>query len=199
MTENFRTHLGNTPLSDDEIQGLIPNLATQGDLNEFEYSNIALAQAWALDPERIAKADILNASYLIELHRRMFDSTWRWAGKFRTTPKTISVEPHTIANDLAGLIGDAKYWIDHGAHPADEIALRFHHRLVFIHPFTNGNGRHARLAADIFALKLGRPSFPWGSNTGQPSAVRQAYLESLRRADQQDYTALFSFARSGDF
>jgi Fic family protein len=82
-------------------------------------------------------------------------------------------------------------------HPADEIALRFHHRLVFIHPFSNGNGRHARLAADIFALKLGRPAFSWGANTDEATAVRRAYLESLRRADQQDYAPLFAFARSG--
>jgi len=199
MTDIFRTHLGNTPLSDDEVQGLIPNIATQRELNEFEYRNIAAAQAWALSPRRIANAEVLNASYLLNLHRRMFNETWRWAGKFRTTRKNVGVEPHSIAADLAGLLGDAQYWIDHDVHPVDEIALRFHHRLVTIHPFSNGNGRHARLAADILALKLGRPTFPWGSNTAEPVVIRERYLECLRRADQQDYVALFAFARSGNF
>jgi Fic-DOC domain mobile mystery protein B len=199
MTDIFRTHLGDTPLSEDEVQGLIPNIVTQRELNEFEYANIAVAQEWALNARQLANVEVLNPSYLLDLHRRMFNETWRWAGKFRTTRKNIGVEPHNIAADLAGLLGDTQYWIDHRVHPVDEIVLRFHHRLVFIHPFSNGNGRHARLAADILALKLGRPSFPWGSNTAEPAVIRKTYLESLRRADQRDYAALFAFARSGNF
>jgi Fic-DOC domain mobile mystery protein B len=197
MTDIFRIRLGAKPLSDDEKQGLVPSLATQRELNEFEYENIVSAQRWVLNPRRLARAGVLNASYLLDLHRRMFNATWRWAGQFRTRPKNIGVEPHRIASDVAALLGDTQYWIEHHVHPADEIALRFHHRLVLIHPFANGNGRHARLAADILALKLGRPTFPWGAGTGEPAAIRQAYLEALRAADQQDYTPLFRFARSG--
>jgi Fic-DOC domain mobile mystery protein B len=197
MDDIFRVHLGDTPITDDEKQGLIPSLATQGELNQFEFENILSAQQWAESPRRLAKAQVLNASYLLELHRRMFDATWRWAGRFRTTPRTIGVEPHRIASDLAGLLGDVHYWIEHQVHPIDEIALRFHHRLVSIHPFVNGNGRHARLATDILALKLGRPVFPWGANTGEPAAIRQTYLEALRLADAMDPAALFRFARSG--
>jgi Fic-DOC domain mobile mystery protein B len=197
MVDLFRSHLGNTPLSDDEKHGLIPSLATQRELNEFEYENIVSARVWALSPPRLARAEILNASYLLSLHARMFDATWRWAGQFRTTEKTIGVEPHRIVQDLATLLGDVPYWIEHHVYPEDEIALRFHHRLVFIHPFVNGNGRHARLAADLLALKLGRPAFAWGHATGEPTAIRQGYLAALRRADQQDYTALLHFARSG--
>jgi Fic-DOC domain mobile mystery protein B len=197
MTDVFRTHLGDTPLSNDDLQGLIPDLATHHELNEFEFGNIALARSWALDPPKLAKMEVLNASFVLELHKRMFSETWRWAGKFRTTPKTIGVDPQRIASDLAALLGDVQYWIDRSVHPADEIVLRFHHRLVLIHPFANGNGRHARLAADILALKLGQSAFPWGANTGESTSIRKSYLDALRRADQQDYAALFIFARSG--
>ena len=197
MSDIFRTHLGDTPLAEEEKRGLIPSLATQKELNEFEYANIVSAQRWALSPRRLAKAEILNASYILELHRRMFNATWRWAGKMRTTEKTIGIEPHRIAQDLASLIGDVQYWIAHDTHPIDEIAVRFHHRLVFIHPFVNGNGRHARLVADIVAVKLGGAPFPWGAGTGTPSAVRETYLSALRQADRQDYSALLHFARSG--
>jgi Fic-DOC domain mobile mystery protein B len=197
MTEFNRAHPGDTPLTDDEVQGLIPSLATQRELNEFEYRNILSARLWALNPRRLAKAEVLSASYLLSLHKRMFNATWRWAGKFRTTQKTIGVDPHRIASDLAGLLGDSHYWLEHHVHEIDECVLRFHHRLVFIHPFSNGNGRHARMTADILALKLGRPAFPWGAHTGEPRVIRNGYLDSLRRADQQDYAALFAFARSG--
>ena len=196
MTDPFRTHLGDTPLTDDEKQGLIPSIGTQRELNEFEFANIMSARDWALNPRRLAREEVLNASYLLELHRQMFNATWRWAGHFRTTEKTLGVEPHRIASDVAGLLGDTQYWIENRVHPADEIALRFHHRLVRIHPFPNGNGRHARLAADILALKQGQPEFPWGEGTAEAAAVRQAYLNALRRADEQDYRMLFDFARS---
>lgn len=197
MSDFLRAHLGETLLSEDEMRGLIPSLSTQRELNEFEEENIESARRWAVTSNQIANSEVLNASYLLDLHKRMFNATWRWAGQFRTTPKTIGIEPHSIAGNLAGLLGDTHYWILHHVHPLDEIALRFHHRLVSIHPFANGNGRHARLVADIIALKFGLSAFPWGSNTGEPAIVRLAYLESLRRAEQLDYAALFAFARSG--
>ena len=196
MTDPFRAHLGDTPLTDDEKQGLIPSITTQRELNEFEFANIMSGRDWALSRRRLAKAEVLNVSYLLELHRRMFNATWRWAGHFRTTEKTLGVEPHRIAADVAGLLGDTQYWIENRVHSADEIALRFHHRLVGIHPFPNGNGRHARLAADILALKQGQPIFPWGAGTADPAVVRKDYLVALRHADNQDYRALFQFARS---
>jgi Fic-DOC domain mobile mystery protein B len=199
MSDLFRAHLGDTPLSEEERLALIPSLSTQRELNEFEFANIMSARDWALSPRRLARAATLNVSYLLELHRRMFNSTWRWAGKIRATEKTIGVEPHRIVADLASLLGDVPYWIEHRVYPPDEIALRYHHRLVLIHPFANGNGRHARLAGDIAALKLGRPVFPWGAGTDSGVAVRKTYLDALRAADQHDYGALLAFARSGSF
>jgi Fic-DOC domain mobile mystery protein B len=195
VSELHRADFGDTPLKADESLGLIPSLTTQRELNEFEFANILSGRKWALSPRRLAKADVLNASYLLELHRRMFDATWRWAGKVRATEKTIGIPPHRILTDLGGLLGDAAYWVANGVYPADEIALRFHHRLVSIHPFSNGNGRHARLAADILALKLGRPIFPWGGTSPNDEARRKEYLAALRSADMQDYAPLIAFAR----
>lgn len=196
MADLFRAHLGDTPISDDEKLGLIPSLSTQQELNEFEQANILSAVHWAMNPRRLARADLLNATYLLDLHRRMFNATWRWAGKQRQSEKTIGVDHHRIMSDLAALLGDARYWIAERTYSVDEIALRFHHRLVWIHPFSNGNGRHARLMADIMAKKWGRPVFSWGAGTGEPPVIRQSYLAALRRADNHDYTALLQFGRS---
>jgi Fic-DOC domain mobile mystery protein B len=199
VNDLFRTHLGDTPLSEDDRLGLLQNLSNQRELNQFEEGNIKSARDWAQDPLRFAREEILNASYLLDLHKRMFNQTWRWAGKFRTTEKTIGIAPHRIGADLAVLLGDTQYWIEHHVYASDEIALRFHHRLVFIHPFVNGNGRHARLAADLLVLKLGRPEFTWGRNTGEPLTIRRSYLDALREADNQNYLPLFRFARSGEY
>ena len=108
MTDLFRSHLGDTPLSDEERRDLIPSLSTQRELNEFEFANIRSARDWARQPRRLAKADITSASYLIDLHRRMFNATWRWAGRFRTTEKTIGVSPVRLQSDLGALLGDAR-------------------------------------------------------------------------------------------
>jgi len=132
-----------TPLTPEEREGLIPSYITlRRELNEAEQANILEAEAWAL----ARKPDILDEKSLKTLHKRMFGRVWRWAGEFRRTERSIGVAPHHIGVDLRNVLADCRYWIEHGTYPPDEIAARFHHRLVQIHPFPNGNGRHARLA-----------------------------------------------------
>jgi Fic-DOC domain mobile mystery protein B len=126
----------------------------------------------------------------------MFDQTWKWAGKYRTTEKNLGIPFHEIHDRLVVLLGDIRYWMEHGTYSTDEIALRFHHRLVVIHPFPNGNGRHARLLADVFVMKLGRPRFTWGArDLVRPGEARARYLEAIRAADAGDLRLLLEFGR----
>jgi Fic-DOC domain mobile mystery protein B len=187
---------GNTPLSPEELADLIPSLATKEELNEWERENNLQARAWAIE-DRTSAADIPSDEYLRKLHKRMFDQTWKWAGEYRRTEKNIGVPVHQIRERLLALCGDVRYWIEHDTYPADEIAVRFHHRLTFIHPFPNGNGRHARLMADILLNKLGRLAFSWGSsNLVKEGEARAKYLEAIRAADYRDVQPLLEFARS---
>jgi Fic-DOC domain mobile mystery protein B len=127
----------------------------------------------------------------------MFDQTWKWAGEYRRTEKNIGVLFHEIRERIMASLGDVRYWIEHSTYSPDEIAVRFHHRLVFIHPFPNGNGRHARLIADILVMKLSRPAFTWGSaNLLKQGEARAKYLEAVRAADNGDMQPLLKFARS---
>jgi Fic-DOC domain mobile mystery protein B len=188
---------GNTPLSDDERADLIPNLATKEELNEWERQNILEAYAWARAPNSLRRRDPLAESYVRELHRRMFDQTWRWAGAYRTTEKNIGVPHQEIRETLAALLDDARYWLEHGTYPPDELAMRFHHRLVFIHPFANGNGRHARLTADVLAQRQGRQVFTWGgADLVGADDFRRRYIDALRASDEHDIGPLLAFGRS---
>uniref|UniRef100_E6PZW4 Fido domain-containing protein n=1 Tax=mine drainage metagenome TaxID=410659 RepID=E6PZW4_9ZZZZ len=193
----FTTGEGNTPLSPDEQADLIPNLTTKEELNQWERENIIVAYSWALNPKTSARTNALSEPYIRELHRRMFDQTWKWAGVYRTTEKNIGIPHHQIREQLAILIGDVGYWIEHSTFSADEIAIRFHHRLVFIHPFVNGNGRHARLMADVLAKLQGRPEFSWnGADIVAQGNIRRGYIEALQAADRNDIGPLLTFARS---
>lgn len=186
----------NTPLSPEELSDLIPNLATKEELNEWERENILRAREWAIG-ERTSPADMASDTYVRKLHLRMFDQTWKWAGQYRRTEKNIGIPVYQIHEQLGALLGDVRYWIEHGTYPPDEIAVRFHHRLVVIHPFPNGNGRHARLIADVFAIKLGRPAFTWGAtDLVKPGEARAKYLEAIKAADKGDLQPLITFARS---
>lgn len=188
---------GNTPLSADEQADLIPDLATKEELNEWERQNILEAYAWALAPSSLRRRDPLIESYVRDLHLRMFDQTWKWAGVYRTTEKNIGVPHHEIRERLAALLGDARYWVEHGTYPPDELAVRFHHRLVLIHPFANGNGRHARLMADVLGQRQDRPVFTWGGgNLVHASDFRRRYIDALQAADAGDIGPLLAFARS---
>ena len=196
MTILATTSDGNTPLSPEELAGLIPNLATKEELNEWERENILRGREWAVG-DRTSPTDMVSHEYVRKLHKRMFDETWKWAGDYRHTEKNIGVSVHEIRERLMALFGDTRYWIENGTYLPDEIAVRFHYRLVFIHPFSNGNGRHARLIADIIAVKLGRPTFTWGSaNLVKEGEARTTYLEAIRAADDGDIQPLLNFARS---
>ncbi len=187
---------GNTSLSPDELEDLVPNLATEEELNEWERENILLARGWAIS-DRTGPVDMVSDEYVRELHRKMFDATWKWSGEYRRTEKNIGVPVHEIRDRLMSLFGDVRYWIQNSTYSPDEIAVRFHHRLVWIHPFPNGNGRHARLVADVLVMKLGRPALTWGSaNLVREGEARAKYLEALKAADDGGIGLLLKFARS---
>jgi Fic-DOC domain mobile mystery protein B len=186
----------NTPLSPEELADLIPNLATKEELNEWERENLLLAREWAIS-DRTAPLEMSSDQYIRKLHQKMFDQTWKWAGQYRLTEKNLGVAVHEIRERLMALFGDVRYWIENKTYPPDELAVRFHHRLVFIHPFPNGNGRHARLIADALVMKLGHAAFTWGSaNLVDEGAARTRYLEVIRVADKGDIRPLLQFART---
>ena len=196
MTTLGTTSDGNTPFSPEELAYLIPSLATKEELNEWERENILLGREWAI-ADRTSPVGITSDEYVRKLHTKMFDQTWKWAGEYRRTEKNRGVPVHEIRDRFMALCGDVRYWIENSTYSPDEIAVRFHHRLVYIHPFPNGNGRHARLVADVLATKLGRPLFTWGSaNLIKEGEARMKYLEEIKAADNGDIQLLLKFARS---
>ena len=78
-----------------------------------------------------------------------------------------------------------------------EAALRFHHRLTVIHPFPNGNGRHARIMANALLQKVygAAPIDLAGGETLQNNSERRTnYINALRAADRGEFELLFRFA-----
>jgi Fic-DOC domain mobile mystery protein B len=188
--------IGATPLDPDESQGLIPeHISTQQQLNEWELMNILEAQEKALRTIP-PHTDLLNLHYLQHLHKQMFSRTWQWAGTLRKSNKNIGIDWPQIAINIRVLLDDVQYQITNNTYSHDEIAARFHHRLVAIHLFPNGNGRHARLIADVLLQSLGKEKFSWGNaDLANVTDVRKNYIQALRDADQHDYKALLQFVR----
>src|ERR1035438_9171836 len=183
-----------TPLTPEEQRELIPaHIAYRRELNEAEQENIARAQDWALARRR----DPLSQKFITDLHERMLGDVWRWAGKFRTSERNLGIPFYEIPVALHQLLDDTKACIEHQTYPPDEISVRFHHRLVQIHAFPNGNGRHARLMADLLVMRLGGERFSWGRESlRDASAVRRRYIAALQSADHHDLGPLLAFARS---
>lgn len=195
---------GTTPITWEEQQGLIATwVSTRAELNTVEQENIATAVRWSRS-RRFAPRTVANEAWLQRLHRRMFSTVWKWAGQYRTSPRNLGV-PHweisagvrTVAADILAMV-EAVGPDDDGT-IRDDIAVVFHHRLVSVHPFPNGNGRHSRLASDVLARALGRPIFVWGSaggaTLGEQGALRRAYIDALHAADNYDLAPLAAFAR----
>ncbi|MHB8447261.1 MAG: mobile mystery protein B [Rudaea sp.] len=185
---------GQTPLDADEAAGLIPPwIATRGDLNVAEEENIREGQAWMR--RIVGRRDVLTQDFLRELHKRMFGKVWRWAGTYRASEKNIGVAPGAIATELKHLFDDARAWDEHDTYPLDERAARLHHRLTWIHPFANGNGRCARVFTDAYLTKNGSAEFTWGAHW-PASEQRPRYIAAIRAADAKDYAPLLTFLRA---
>ena len=183
---------GQTLIDEDEKGDLIPFWAeTNGELNRLEQANINKAILF-FEGKKMLDEDILTIPFVKELHRRMFDDVWKWAGAFRRTDKNIGVDKRMIVVALHSLLQDVLYWIAHETYERDAIAIRCKHRLVSIHPFSNGNGRHSRIFADLLARSLGQKAFRWGAGV---EGARAKYLSALREADKGNYDTLIDFAR----
>ena len=191
---------GNTPIRSEEAEQLIPKISTLAELNEYEAVNILRAREWAFDNRTMKSTNPLEEGYVRELHHRMFDNVWRWAGTYRQRELNIGCDPKEILQRVPQLLANTEYWLENKTLPVDEALLRFHHQLTKIHPFANGNGRHARMIADIAALKHGQAEFTWGAGKDLVAAgdARTRYLAALRAldADENDLKSLLNFARS---
>lgn len=188
---------GQTPLDEDEKEGLlIKTITTRGELDEFEQLGVEQAMEW-LKSKKISTDKILTEDFVKDLHKRMFMNIWGWAGEFRKTNKNIGVDKFEIGIELKKLFDDCRFWIENIICSEDEIAVRFSHRMVSIHPFSNGNGRHSRLMADVLINNgFGKPFFTWGrGNLVKQNEVRDLYLRALREADKLNYAPLIKFAR----
>lgn len=189
---------GQTPLEEEEKEGLlIPTITTREELDEFEQKNIEEAILWVLS-KKLKKETIFTEKFVRELHKRMYGHIWKWAGDFRQTNKNIGIEYWKISTELKMLLDDALFWIEQDTFPADKMAVIFKHRLVSIHCFPNGNGRHSRLMADIIVSKIfGLEVFSWGSdNLSHETNAREIYIRAVKLADRGNYSELVKFARS---
>lgn len=185
-----------TPIRPEDLADLIPDLKSQEELNDFEQKNIALAEQWAPKSRGLKKGFPSNETLKL-LHKKMFDKTWKWAGEFRIKELSIGIEWSQISTEVKKLCDDVHYWIEHETYPWNEIAARFHHRLVFIHPFMNGNGRHARLATEILLSEHGQEVFTWGSERiDKRGQTRDDYVTALKAADKGNYQPLIKFVRT---
>jgi Fic-DOC domain mobile mystery protein B len=171
-------------------------VTTRADLNEVEEENILKGAAWAR--HRRGGADtLLNEDFAKNLHKQMFGDVWKWAGKYRHNELNIGIAPHLVAAEMSVMFDNTRFWVENKTFPPDEIAVRLHHRLTQIHGFPNGNGRHARMMADLLIEKLGGAAFTWGSGTlHETGALRDAYIATVKAADNHDFGPLIRFVRS---
>ena len=189
---------GQTPINEDEKKDLlIKSITTQSELDEFEQLNIEKSVEWIINT-KFNPDEILTEQFIKKLHKKMYSDVWKWAGKFRMSEKNIGGDWMKISIELKYLLDDARYWIENKIYPADEIAIRFKHRLVSIHCFPNGNGRHSRLMADIIIESIfNKEIFTWhNSNMVKPNETRKKYIIAIREADNGNIKPILEFSRS---
>ena len=185
---------GATTLEPDELAGLKhAHITTRGELDELEQANVQQGLLWL---DRVRNPDVVDDAFLRKLHDKLFGDVWEWAGVYRLREKNIGIDPRLIGVQVRQLLGDARYWKEHNTYPPLEAAARFHHRLVQIHPFPNGNGRHARISADAYLQHcFDHPAVDWeaGADLLHDNARRDQYIAALQAADAQDCAQILEF------
>ena len=196
-TDLFQEPDDATPLDPALRDDLIPTwVTTRADLNEAEEDNIVKGAAWARHRRGGAEA-LLNEDFAKNLHKQMFSEVWKWAGKYRQNELNIGIAPHLITAEMPVMFDNTRFWVENKTFAPDEIAVRLHHRLTQIHGFPNGNGRHARMMADLLIEKLGGNAFTWGSGTlHETGELRDAYIAAVKSADNHDLRPLMAFVHS---
>lgn len=197
MTDLFQEPDDATPL-DPALRGdlLQAWITTRADLNEAEEENILDGADWARRRRGGAEA-LLNEDFSKSLHEQMFGDVWKWAGSYRQNELNIGIAPHLVPAEMPVMFDNARFWVENNTFPPDDIAVRLHHRLTQIHGFPNGNGRHARMMADLLIEKLGGKPFSWGSGSiHDTGTLRTTYINALKAADNHDFAPLLAFARA---
>ncbi len=196
-TDLFQADDHATPLNEEERRDLLPSISTRAELNLFERHNINEARVWAMKPRGLRRDDLLTDAFARELHRRMFNRVWRWAGCYRSTERNLGWAVPRLTEGMHNALADAKAQWEHATYALPEVAVRLHHQLVVIHPWPNGNGRHARLLADVIVAARGGKELTWGAggDLAAKGDVRQHYIEAVRQADQGNFAPLLIFAQ----
>jgi Fic-DOC domain mobile mystery protein B len=198
MTDLFQEPDDATPLDPAQRDGMLQSwITTRSDLNEAEEENIVKGAVWARRSRGAKAIDVLNDGFAKNLHKQMFGEVWNWAGTYRQNEINIGIEPFRVPAEMPAMLDDVRFWVENKTYPPDEIATRLHHRLTQIHPFPNGNGRHARLMADLLIERLGGKSFTWGGGSLKDvGTLRKTYVAALQAADGHDIGPLLRFVRS---
>ncbi|AIZ42342.1 mobile mystery protein B [Cellulophaga baltica] len=189
---------GQTALDEEEKEGLkIKSITTQGELDEFEQLNIEKVVEWTIHT-KFKPENILTEKFIKNLHKRMYGDVWKWAGEFRRSEKNIGISWTQIGIELKNLLDDTKYWIENKTYLPEEVAIRFKHRIVSIHCFPNGNGRHSRMMADIIIESIfHKEIFSWHqSNMVKSDEIRKEYINALKKADDGNVAPLIKFAKN---
>lgn len=188
----FEQPEGATPI-DDISELKIENINTLNELNKAEMRNILCALRKHLMSRVEHPHKWFNFSNLISIHKDMFSDVWEWAGQFRRTQTSIGIQSYLISTELKKLCDDAKFWYTGNSLSLLEQAARIHHRLVWIHPFPNGNGRFARLVSDMY-LKGCRGKHPnWPTNLQENAVERKKYISTLKAADEGNFEPLIAY------
>lgn len=197
MTDLFQEPDDATPLDPGQRDGLLQTWVTdRNDLNEAEQENIVKGAAWARH-RRGGAADMLTDDFVKTLHKQMFGEVWKWGGTYRQSELNMGVAPHLVPQEMPAMLSDVRFWVENNTPPPDEIAARLHHRLTQIHAFPNGNGRHARMMADLLIERLGGQPFSWGGGSLKDvGTLRTQYVAALKAADNHDMGPLMTFVRS---
>jgi Fic-DOC domain mobile mystery protein B len=170
----------------------IKSIKTRRQLNEAEFESILRVTKKYLMSKPSQKLAPFTFGWLLELHREILGSIWSWAGEIRTTQKNIGVSANIVTAELGVIAIESEKRHSETGDLVIATAAEFHHRAVWVHPFEDGNGRWARLLANIWLMQHDQPVIIWPASDlrDTESPIRGEYIAAMKHADLRNYGPL---------
>lgn len=186
---------GETPIDVSHLK--VKGVQTRSQLDSVEAANILKVVSKYFGRRRpTERMAPFTLQWVKRLHREMFGDVWKWAGRNRTSEINIGVKWHLIDEKLQQLLDDLACWGQSEVGVLEQAAM-LHHRAVQIHPFYNGNGRWARMLANILLHSRGYSSTGWPNELiGTTSIIRDRYIAAIKAADDGNYDLLTDLHRT---
>ena len=182
----------------DNQSEILPNLLHLTTAEEIALSELeGFLKAEIIFTENLANDTKFTVSYILELHKTALEHLYPFAGKYRNVnmskgnftfaaARFLPASMKNFQTEILSKLPDV--YTNKNSLIRDNAVV--HAELLFIHPFREGNGRTARILANLMSMKAGYGPLGFEKIGGEEF---EQYILAVQKATEQDYSKMTKY------